>query len=525
MTKERQYKKEIKKLDRILYRIEKKEQEKRRESFREYIENYKKHNEYIFEVLSLFYEAKRIIDNSKYKEKHKNPNPFLGRHLGLYTKSSEELKRIGIKDNHHLINSIILRSIMNYILNDYVVETFDPFLNSRENNLNFEEKISRSLKLILNQIGEFKLKNKKKETEIIINCLENILKENFSIEPEQIQKFLIYQLEKNGQALAETIENMKNYENYEKHYIKEMIEEIENLVNFNLVINFFRAFKEKMNVEGKIYIEERGEKTFYDYNDLYYIALKNCKNLLEQIALNVDAPIEIGKNINNFSFHDIFFRNDVLEYYEFLKNFIQQNSDKVKTKDETFYNDLEETLKRVDEIVENKKESFSAHLGSLQDMFQQMVFENAEKKDKNYYKCLNEFIKFSIQYSKVLEENDDELLYLLNICEPDSHIIVNEMAAKKTMIKYATSKMCLKKEKLEKLSLSQIYNLLHEKQKKDYHKKNKGISMDEIFANYKLPLYNALYERFNNKTNLVRVVLDSKLKYMKAKREKGKEKI
>lgn len=533
MTKERQYKREIKKLERIFDRIEKKEEEKEREKefYIKYIENLfsGKYDEIFFEKLSLLYGAKRSIDNSKCKEKHNVPNPIFGKYLGIYTRNSKELRRIGIKDNYHLIKLITLKSIMNYIIKDYIPVTFNPSLNSKEDDSTFEEKMSYALSHVLDKIGKFEFRENEKN-EIIIDNLENILNKNFSIDLEQIKEFLTIQLKGNGQALIKTIENMENYEKnkrYDNENIKEIIEKLMNLEKFNFTMNFLYTFKEKMNLEGKIYIKDKEKTTFYDYDELYCMAFRHCKNILEQIAFNVNTPIEIGKKVNDNpslpSFDDIFFRNDVLKHYDFLKDFIQINKSKVKTKDENTYNDLMETLKKVDEIVENKKELFSRHLGNLQDVLQEKIFNYAKEGDERYYESLNEFINLSLQYSKVLEEDDKEILYLLNICEPNSHINVNEMAAKIALINYATSKIYLEKEKLEKLSLLQIYSLLHKKQKENYHKKNNGNSMDEIFTNYKLPLYNALQEYFNDDANLVRVVIDSKIEYMKAKREKNKE--
>ena len=129
----------------------------------------------------------------------------------------------------------------------------------------------------------------------------------------------------------------------------------------------------------------------------------------------------------------ILYSNDGLDDYNIVKSIIIGLIEDIakETEDKNMKKNLEEKLKQCDKIVNENAEHKVKIIGADQDFYQEKAEQLAKEGNPKYRFYLDRFIELTRKHSKILEEEDEDVGYMLNVYNPDLHVNINAEARKK----------------------------------------------------------------------------------------------
>ena len=138
---------------------------------------------------------------------------------------------------------------------------------------------------------------------------------------------------------------------------------------------------------------------------------------------------------NPNSIYHILFSDIGIKDKETLEDFIKKRINGARMYYET-NNGLnlkltQEQVKKDFMYIKKKEKEFTEFMLKKQDEMYNMALELAEKGDKNYRIYLNKFIVMTINYSKILDENNEDITQMLGCINPDAYIFMNQIYKEK----------------------------------------------------------------------------------------------
>jgi|GEM_PF-2852594 len=374
------------------------------------------HNKGIFEELDKIDRAYKNLEEIKGCG-CPDPNPLLALLLGVNERKSEAVKRKGIQNNRHILEIIIVDTVFRYLLNSSYEEVGPTGPTNQDSNPNL--KFENYLELFLKQ-KDPRMARKKK-------VAGGFFRKLFGSNKEEIDSKKADERADVG-AVLENLGLPKD--KLKEYFTNNLINQYANFVNILTEINYETANEEisvgllesfesaenslknlkRIGLEKQIYMKKGKQEKDLSLEDISKIALRYGEKELDIIEQNLPLA--------SISFNKWFFQDSVQNHYNFLKKFIRKRS-----KEEY----LEEKISKLDEIIEMKKKVFSEEIMKLQDTLYKNAKENAEKGSQEYKKFLEEFIKLSINYSQILEEEKGDIDVLFRVYKnPDLYISINE---------------------------------------------------------------------------------------------------
>ncbi len=422
MSKDRKFKKELKKIDRLL------------DAGKEVYGN----NGYGLSIIdekntgkAIDYcmKAKDVIDNSVAKETHDKPHPLLARHVGIMTRDHKDIPH---DNNLDMIKNIVFDSLFNYLLvfpgNGYPEDKIDSMFKT------LPPKTKGSL-------------------------------EDFDIDGSNLEKYV-------GGCMIQEMQKVVNSHDRMQELNENKAYEFGVLESFCEAMEKFKELKGKFDPEDEYYFGKKGERlSEEDMNDK---VLDYALNGLDTLIKNLKKQVPN----NPKSVYHALFNNPGLEHYEFLQQFIREQAENSR-KHYLASNGLELPLKDKlgidNRYIKNRKKVFTGFMEKRQDEMYKTAQELAEKGDPNYNIYLNNFMNISGIYSKILDEDAGDIVKMFNVCNPDMHVRLNAEAAKEKkplpLYEFYKSKIPEVARAVMNVKLSYV-RTKKEKDREKYRKKN-----------------------------------------------------
>ncbi|MCL6579257.1 MAG: hypothetical protein K6T73_07705, partial [Candidatus Bathyarchaeota archaeon] len=470
--REKVFKKELKKIDRILGKIE--DTYEPRPKF-----NYGHFRDFVYHALDQCYKAKEIIENSSVKEMHDKPHPLLARHIGVYTRSSKDIKFY--RGNIDMLKNIAMEKLFNHCL----------FLGT-------PGEIEEKVKVLFSWRDPLT-----KET-----LQEKLAK--LDLNKDNLERYIEGKIIEYGQRTATVVDKMVKLSK-------------EGQYEFGLIERFVDYFDKIKKLKG-----------WFDPRDIYVHGLNGSSLGLDDLERMVENYSLMGLNLilknlrskqdmnNPKSIYYALFDNQGLKELEIIREFVKKKAENDKTGWYLAGNGLslplKEKLEKDYEIIEQEKEKFKKVIEKKQSAMEKSARNVAGKADKSYKIYLDKFMSITQEYSELLEEEEEDVKKALVITSPDDYIVKNEEAMRGLLANYAFAKLTRYGGELENLPLHKIYRALHDAQREHYRNHGYGISLNEACKNYQLPLHQECKELAE--ARLPKFVADVKKEYVKALRKR-----
>lgn len=391
---ERAFKKEVKRIDRILEGIR---------NYNPYDLRFRLSKDYfrdfVYYALDECYKAKEIIEKSKVKEMHEKPHPLLARHFGIQTRGSKD---IGFyKGNLDMLRNIVLDTLFNSAFN-----------------FNFEGKgrINEKVKALLTF-----------EDPLTKETLQEKL-ERFGLDESHLEKYIEGKIMEYGQrivAVVNKMEELGSLGQYEFGLLERFVDYFDKL----------KKLKLRFDPRGEYVFGQEGKPLSLD--DIEEKARDYALHGLNLIVKNLQnrPVIEDQKSIYSFLFD-----NDGLKELKHIKKSLEkkteQNQSGLYLAGNGLVLPLKEKILKDYEIIESAKEKFKEVLERKQSDLESKAREFAENANKEYKVYLEEFMNLTRRYSELLEEEEEDIAYALGISEPDYFIMINEKTKEEVLANY-----------------------------------------------------------------------------------------